>query len=145
MPANWYIGGGDILPGSFSDLVASYSNQTLSPPCTTGASSITCGLPLTSLQKGAMLVDVSHNSTLPGPVRPWPGTPTTVSGFQAWVTDEHGQQGACTGLGADRTLSEIIPFPDAPNNYFAIDICSRGVPDSVGTRILESLRVSASL
>jgi hypothetical protein len=144
VPANWYIGDGDLVAGSFSDLLVSFSNQSLSPPCKTGPSTITCGEPLTSLQPGAVLVDVSHNSLIPGPAHSWPGTPTTVSGRPAWETDEHGAQGPCAALDGDRTLSEVIPLPEAPDNYLEIDICSRGVVDSVGTRIIQSVHMSAT-
>jgi hypothetical protein len=144
VPANWYIGEADITPGSFSDLIGSYSNESLSPPCQTGPSTITCGSPVTSLQPGAMLVEISHNGSPQWSIDSQPGSPTTVSGWQAKVTDEAGVQGACGGLGGDRTRTEVIAFPDPPDNYFEIDICSRGVADAVGARIMESVKVTST-
>src|ERR1700693_3931864 len=36
VPSDWNVGEPWIQPSSFSDLVASFSNESLSPPCTTG-------------------------------------------------------------------------------------------------------------
>jgi hypothetical protein len=142
VPTNWNTGGAWAVAGSFSDLVGSVSNQSLSSPCTTGPSSITCGPPLTSLQDGAMLVEIFHDSSGISSVESHPGTPTTVSGLAASSTDSSGSAGPCTGLGADRTRTVIIPFPSAPDNWIEVDICSRGVDDAVGARIMASVAVS---
>ncbi len=142
VPTDWDTGGAWAVAGSFSDLVGSFSNQSLSSPCTTGPSSITCGPPLTSLQNGAMLVEIFHDSLWDVERGADPGTPTTVSGLAASSTDSSGSAGPCTGLGADRTRTVIIPFPSAPDNWIEVDICSRGVDDAVGARIMASVAVS---
>ncbi|HVC43006.1 MAG TPA: hypothetical protein VND54_13585 [Candidatus Saccharimonadales bacterium] len=142
VPANWNVGEADVMAGSFTDLIGSFSNQSLSPPCTTGPNTIECGLPLTLLQPGAMLVVVWHNGSPQWTIDSQPGTPTTVSRLQARVTDQLGAHGLCSGLGADRTRTEVIAFPDAPDNYFEVDICSRGVADAVGTKVMGSVQVT---
>jgi hypothetical protein len=142
VPGNWSAGEAWIQASSFTDLVASFSNQSLSPPCTTAANSISCGPPLASLQPGAMLVDIYHDGSPQWTIDSQPGSTAPVSGLQARVTVQAGAQGYCSGMGADRSRREIIAFADAPDNYFEIDICSRGVPAAVGARILESLRVT---
>lgn len=142
VPSGWNVGAADLQPSSFSDLIGSFSNQSLSPPCTTGPSTIECGLPLTLLESGAMLVVVSHDSSPLWAIDSQPGTPTTASGWQARVIDEPAAQGLCSGLGADRTRTEVIAFPGAPDNFFKFDICSRGVADAVGARIMESVQLS---
>jgi hypothetical protein len=142
VPSNWNAGEAWIQASSFTDLVGSFSNQSLSPPCTTSANSIGCGPPLSSLQPGAMLVDIYHDGSPQWTIDSQPGAPTTVSGLLAKVTDQAGAQGYCSGMGADRSRREVIAFADAPDNYFEIDICSRGVPAEVGTRILGSLRLT---
>ena len=91
-----------------------------------------------------MLVEISHDGNPLWTIDSQPGTPTTVSGWQARVSDTPGIQGACGGLGGDRTRTEVIAFPDAPDNYFEIDICSRGVADNVGARIMESVKVTST-
>jgi hypothetical protein len=71
-----------------------------------------------------------------------PGTPISVSGLAARMTDESGGSGNCSGLGADRSRSEVIPFPGASDNWVEIDVCSRGVADAVGARIMASVAVT---
>jgi hypothetical protein len=142
VPSNWNVGEAWIQPSSFTDLVGTYSNQSLSDPCTTGANSITCGPPLQSLQPGTVLVEVFQNGSPAWTLDSEPGTPTTVSGQPARMTELTGARGQCTGLGADRSRSEFIPFPTNSNNWVEIDICSRGVADSVGARIMASVSVA---
>jgi hypothetical protein len=64
VPSDWNAGEAWVIPGSFSDLVGSFSNQLLSSPCTTSANSIECGPPLTTLQSGGILVEVFSNSAI---------------------------------------------------------------------------------
>ncbi len=142
VPSNWNVGEAWIQPSSFTDLVGTYSNQSLSNPCTTGANAITCGPPLQSLQPGTVLVEIFQNGSPEWTLDSEPGTPTTVSGHPARMTDLTGAQGQCTGLGADRSRSEFIPFPMGSDNWIEIDICSRGVAESVGSRIMASVAVA---
>ncbi len=142
VPSNWNVGEPWTQPSSFTDLVGSFSNQSLSPPCTTGANTIACGPPLQSLQPGTVLVEVWQNGSPTWNVDSAPGTPTTVSGQPARVVDLAGGQGYCSGLGADRSRSEFIPFPTTPDNWIEIDICSRGVAEDVGARIMTSVAVA---
>jgi hypothetical protein len=144
VPSDWNVGEAWIQPSSFTDLVGSFSNQPLSPPCTTGPNTIGCGLPLQSLQADAVLVEIWQNSFSNWNLDSEPGTPTTVSGLTARVADQSGGAGYCGGLGADRTRREFIPFPSAPDNWIEIDICSHGVADTVGARIMGSIAVSLS-
>lgn len=137
--------GGDRQAGLFSDLIGSVSHQSLSPPCTTGPNTIECGPPPALLQPGAILVEISHNGSPLCTIDGYPGTTTIVWGRPARVTDEAGAQGYCTGRAADRTRTEVIAFPEAPDNYFEIDICSRRVADAVGIRVMESIQVTASI
>jgi hypothetical protein len=141
VPSNWNVGEAWIQPSSFSDLVGSFSNQSLSPPCTTGPNTIGCGPPLTSLKPGAMLVEIWQNGGPQWTLDSQPGTATTVSGWPARVDVETGGHGYCVGFAADRTRSEVIPFPSEPDNYFVIAICSRGMNDAVGARVMGSVRV----
>jgi hypothetical protein len=142
VPANWNAGEAWIQASSFTDLIGSYSNQSLSPPCTTGANTIGCGPPLTSLQPGAMLVEIWHNGSPDWSLSSYPGTPATVAGLPARVTDRSGGYGYCSGLGADHSRSVVIPFPSAPDNWIEVDICSRGVAGAVGSRVMESVGVT---
>jgi len=143
VPSNWNVGEVWIQASSFTDLVGSYSNQSLSPTCTTGANTIGCGLPLQSLQPGTMLVEVWQNGSPNWSLDSVPGTATTVSGLPARVSEQSGGgTGYCSGLGADRSRSEFIPFPSEGDNWIEVDICSRGVADSVGARIIESVAVA---
>ncbi len=143
VPSNWNVGDVWIQASSFTDLVGSFSNQSLSPTCSTGANTIGCGLPLQSLQPGAMLVEVWQNGSPDWNLDSVPGTTTTVSGLTAKVTEQSGGgAGYCSGLSADRSRSEYIPFPGASDNWIEIDICSRGVADAVGARIMASVAVA---
>jgi hypothetical protein len=142
VPSNWNVGQPWIQPSSFSDLVGSFSNESLSPPCTTGPNTITCGDPLTSLQPGALLVEIWQNGSPQWTFDSQPGTAAIVSGLPARVDVETGGHGHCAGIAADRTRSEVIPFPNAPDNYFVIAVCSRGVNDAVGARVMASVRVT---
>jgi hypothetical protein len=141
VPSNWYVGEPWIQPSSFSDLVGSFSNESLSPPCTTGPNTIACGDPLSSLQAGAVLVEIWQNGSPQWTLDSQLGTATTVSGLPARVDVESGGHGYCAGIAADRTRSEVVPFPSAPDNYFVIAVCSRGVSDAVGARLMASVRV----
>jgi hypothetical protein len=142
VPSDWNVGEPWIQASSFTDLVGSFSNETLSAPCTTGPNSITCGDPLTSLQGGALLVEIWQNGSPQWTLDSQPGISTTVSGLPARVDVETGGHGYCAGIAADRTRSEVIPFPSAPDNYFVIAVCSRGVNDAVGARVMASVRVT---
>jgi len=142
VPADWYAGEAWLQASSFTDLVGSFSNQPLSSPCATGVNTIQCGLPLQSLQPDAVLVEIWHNSFSNWNLDSEPGTSSTVSGLMARVADQSGGAGYCVGLGADRTRRVFIPFPSAPDNWIEIDICSHGVADTVGDRIMESVAVS---
>jgi len=142
VPSNWNAGEAWIQASSFSDLVGSFSNQSLSPPCTTGPNTIECGPPLTSLQPGAMLVEIWQNGSPNWTLDSQPGTPTLISGLPARVTDQTGSQSYCSAFGADRTSTVVIAFPSAPDNYFEIDICSRGLAETVGARIMKSVQVT---
>jgi hypothetical protein len=142
VPSDWNVGQGWSIPGAFDDLVGSFSNQPLSPPCTTSGNSITCGPPLSSLQPGGMLVDVYSNGSTTWRISSQPGTPTTVSGMSARVAVQPSSQQDCTGLGADRSRTEIIALTNPPEDYFEISICSRGVADAVGARVMASVRVA---
>jgi hypothetical protein len=141
VPSGWNAGQGWVLPASFADLVGSLSNQLLSPPCTTSWNSITCGPPLTSLQPGAMLVDVYSNGNPLWTLSSQPGTPTVVSGMAARVAVQTGSQSACSGLGADRSWTEVIALASPPDDYYEVSICSRGVAEAVGERVMASVRV----
>jgi hypothetical protein len=145
VPSNWNVSEAWIQPSSFSDLVGSFSNQSLSPPCTTAPNMITCGDPLMSLQPGAMLVEIWQNGSPQWTIDSQPGTATIVSGLPARVDVETGGHGYCAGLAADRTRSEVIPFPDTPDNYLAIVICSRGVDDAAGAKVMASVRVTPTV
>jgi hypothetical protein len=142
VPSDWGTGEAWTQPSSFTDLVDSFSNQSLSAPCMTQSDGFECGPPLSSLQRGALLVEVWQNAFPGWTLDSQPGTATVVSGLPARVSDQTGAHGLCSQLGADRTRSEVIARPDAEGNYLEIDICSRGVPDAVGTRITASIRVT---
>jgi hypothetical protein len=137
VPLNWNAGEPWLSPNSFTDLVASFSNQPLSPPCMTGPMSLTCGPPLTSLGSGAVLVEVFQNAFPGWTIDSQRGSPTMVSGLQARV----GAQGACDGLRADAEHTIVVAL-STPSNYIEITICSRGADDAVATRILASVRVT---
>ncbi len=142
VPSNWNIGEAWTQPSSFDDLAGSFSNQSLSSPCSSGPSTLSCGPPITSLQRGAVLVEVFQNGfpgwTLDGQT----GMSTTVSGLPAKLAVETGARDYCASLGGDRTRTLLIANPSAVGNYFDVEICSRGVPDSVGARIDESVRIT---
>jgi hypothetical protein len=142
IPSHWNVGEPWIQPSSFSDLVGNFSNESLSAPCTTGPNTITCGGPLTSLQSGAVLVEIWQNGSPQWTLESQPGAATMVSGLPARIDVEIGGHGYCAGIAADRTRSEVIRFPSAPDNYFVIAICSRGVNDAVGARVMASVRVT---
>jgi hypothetical protein len=145
VPSNWYVGEAWVMSGSFADLTGSLSNQTLSPPCRTGGNSIECGPPLTELQPGGILVEVWQNGRPEWTLDSQPGTATTISGLAARVAFEAGGQGQCVAMSADRTRTAAVAIPANPSDYFEIDICSRGVSDTVGARILESLQVTPNV
>ena len=145
LPTNWNVGQAWVMPSSFSDLVGSFSNEALSQPCTTGANSIECGPPLTTLQRGGVLVEVFQNGAPTWTINSQPGAATTVSGLSARVDGQTGSQAACGGLGSDRSRTEVIALPNAPDNYFEIAICSRGLADAVGARIMASVQVTPSV
>lgn len=88
-----------------------------------------------------MLVEIFQNGSPAFNFESEPGTVTTVSGLPARVSDESGSVGQCSGLGADRSRSEVIPFPGPPHDWIEIDICSRSVADAVGARIMRSVAV----
>jgi hypothetical protein len=142
VPSDWNVGPPATFAGSFSFLTGSFSNQLLSPACTSSGNSITCGLPLTSLQPGGILVDVYDDGNMLWSLSREPGVPVTVSGLSAKVDVEAGGRQACAGLGADRSRTEFIAMSDPPEDYYEISICSRGVPDDVGARVMASIQVS---
>jgi hypothetical protein len=112
------------------------------PPCSTTWNGISCGPPLDSLQLGAALVEVFHDSFF----EPWnfsdqPGTPLLVSGLSAKLVVTTGS-GACGGLQADRSRTELIAYPDAIDNYIYVAVCSRGIPDAVSARVMDSVQVT---
>ncbi len=143
VPSNWNVGERWVISGSFSDLVGSFSNQLLASPCTTSANSIECGPPLTTLQPGGILVEVFSNSALnpDWTIGGQPGVPTTVSGLTAQLDVQSGSRGACAELGADRSRTELIAYPQPPEDYIEIAVCSRGLTDWVGARVMASVRV----
>jgi hypothetical protein len=141
VPSNWNIGQAWVVPGSFVDLIGSFSNQPLSPPCTTSGNSIACGPPLQSLQPGGILVDVYNNGAPTWSLSSEPGVPATVSRLSAKVDVGTGGD-QCSGLGADRSRTEFIALSTPPEDYFEVSICSRGVPDDVGSRVMASVRVA---
>jgi hypothetical protein len=143
VPSDWSIGEPWVIPGSFAYLVGSFSNQLLSSPCTTSANSIDCGPPLTTLQPGGILVEVFSNSAInpDWTIGGQQGAPTTVSGLTAQLDVETGSQGPCTELGADRSRTELIAYPQPPEDYVEIAVCSRGLADWVGARVMASVRV----
>lgn len=144
MPTNWEAGEPPIVGGSLSMLLGSFSNQTLSPPCTQTLNGFSCGAPLDSLQPGAILVEVFDDSFFP----PWnfsdqPGTALLVSGHPAKLVVTTGT-GACDGLQGDRSRTELIALPYSADNYIEVAICSRNVPDAVDDRVMDSLQVTPS-
>lgn len=142
VPSNWNIGEAWTQPSSFSDLAGSFSNQSLSSPCSSGPSTLSCGPPITSLQRGVVLVEV-FQSGFPGwTLDSQTGTLTTVSGLPAKLAVESGAHDYCASLGGDRTRTLLVAYPGAVGDYFDIEICSSGVPDSVGARIDESVRIT---
>ena len=142
VPANWNIGEAWVQPSSFDNLAGSFSNQSLSSPCSSGPSTLACGPPIASLQPGAVLVEVFQNGFPGWTLDSQTGTSTTVSGLPAKLAVETGAHDYCAGLGGDRTRSLLVAYPGAVGNYFDIEICSRGVPDSVGARIDESVHIT---
>jgi hypothetical protein len=90
VPSNWNVGQAWVIPGSFADLIGSFSNQPLSPPCTTSGNSIACGPPLQSLQPRGILVDVYNNGAPTWSLSSEPGVPATVSGLSAKVDVQTG-------------------------------------------------------
>ena len=142
VPSNWNVGEAWTQPSSFSNLAGSFSNQQLSSPCSSGPSTLACGPPLTSLQRGAVLVEVLQNGFPGWTLDDQAGSTTTVSGLPAKLAVETGAHDYCASLGADRTRSLLVAYPGAVGNYFDIEICSRGVPDSVGARIDGSVRIA---
>jgi hypothetical protein len=141
VPADWNAGQGWTIPGSFADLVGSLSNQILLPPCTTSGNSTMCGPPVTSLERGAVLVDVYSDGNPLWTLSSEAGVPTVVSGMSAKISVQTGSQSACSGLGADRSWTEVIALPSPPEDYYEVAICSRGVAPAVGERLLASVRV----
>ena len=99
--------------------------------------------PLTALQPGAILVEVFSNSAInpDWTIGGQPGMPTAVSGLTARLDVVTGSQGACAGLGADRSRTELIAYPQPPEDYFEIAVCSRGLADAVGARVMASVHV----
>ena len=143
VPSDWNAGEAWVIAGSFSDLVGSFSNQLLSSPCTTSWNSIRCGPPLTTLHPGGILVEVFSNSAIDPnwTIGAQPGVPTTVSGLTAQLDVETASHGACTELGADRSRTELIAYPQPPEDYIEIAVCSRGLADWVSARVMASVRV----
>ena len=144
VPSDWNIGQPWLSASSFSDLVGSFSNQTLSAPCVTRLNSVSCGAPLKELRAGGMLVEVYESGFPQWNLSSVPGTPTFVSGLPAHVNVQLGAHDSCTGLGADQTRTEVIA-DSVPDNYVQIVICSRGPDagqDAVASRILASVRVA---
>jgi hypothetical protein len=142
VPTTWEAGDSWTTPGSFETLVGSLSNQTLVPPCTTTLNSITCGPPLDSLQPGGVLVEVFNESFLvPWNFNDQPGTSLLVSGLPAKLNVTTGIN-ACGDLQADRGQTELIAYPDAIDNYFGITVCSRGVPNAITARVMDSVQVT---
>jgi hypothetical protein len=137
VPSSWNVGDPWLSASSFTDLVASFSNQPLSPPCTRGPMSLACGPPLTSLRSGAVLVEVFQNAFPGWTIDSQPGIPTMVAGLRARVA----AQGDCAGLGADAGHTEVVAL-STPANFIEITICSRGADDTVATRMLASVRVT---
>jgi hypothetical protein len=142
MPTNWEAGDSWPTPGSNSYLIGSFSNQTLVPPCNTTLNGITCGAPLDSLQPGGVLVEIFQDSFF----GPWsfsdqPGTPLLVSGLPAKLVVTTGSD-ACDGLHADRSRIELIAYPDSIDNYIHVAVCSRGIPDAVSARVMDSVHVT---
>jgi hypothetical protein len=144
VPANWNIGQAWTMPSSFTDLVGSFSNQELLTPCSTSANSVECGPPMTSFQPGGVLVEVFQNGFPGWTINTQPGTATTVSGLAARVAFQTGGQSSCRPLGADRSTDEVIALPNAPDNYFEVTICSRGVAGAVTARIIASVEATPS-
>jgi hypothetical protein len=89
-----------------------------------------------------MLVEVWRDASTISNLTTQTGTPATVSGLAASTTDEAGSAGPCTGLGADRSRTLVIPYPSAPDNWIEVAVCSRGVAEAAGARIMESVAVT---
>jgi hypothetical protein len=96
---------------------------------------------MTSLQRGAVLVDVYSNGSPLWTLSSEPGVPTVVSGMSAKISVQTGSQSGCSGLGGDRSWDELIALPSPPDDYYEVSICSRGVAPAVGERVLASVRV----
>jgi len=142
LPSNWNAGEAWTQPSSFSNLTGSFSNQSLSSPCSSGPSTLSCGPPITSLQRGAVLVEVFQNGFPGWTLDTQAGTPMTVSGLPARLAVDTGAHDDCASLGGDRTRTLLVAYPGAVGNYFDIEICSSGVTDAVGARIDESVRIT---
>jgi hypothetical protein len=67
--------------------------------------------------------------------------PSTVSGLTAQLDVETGSRGACAELGADRSRTKLIAYPQPPEDYIEIAVCSRGLADWVGAQVMASVRV----
>lgn len=145
IPSSWNTGGRWSIPGTFSSLVGSFSNQALSSPCSHPTPNDTqCGAPIKALQRSGILVEIFDGGAPAWTINDAAGAATTVSGLPARVLDQRGQAGSCAGLGGDLTREEVVGRVDVPDNYFQISICSLGIPPSVGDRILSSVRVTSA-
>jgi hypothetical protein len=86
-------------------------------------------------------VDVYNNGAPTWSLGTEPGVPATVDGLAAKVDVGTGGE-QCGGLGADRSRTEFIALSNPPEDYLEVSICSRGVPDDVGARVMASVRVA---
>ncbi len=144
VPSEWHVGQPWSSAGSFSYLAGAFSNQALSPPCTTGRNSLACGAPLSRLRTGGMLVEVFENGFPGWTLDRQMGTPTMVADLPARVALQ-AERTTCAGLGADLASTQVIA--DGVANYVEIVVCSRGLhaaeQHTVAMRIFASVRIAS--
>jgi hypothetical protein len=110
---------------TFSTSLVDLSNEEMQDPCTTTASSSTCGWPLTKLAADGVLVRWSSNGSPGWSLQQAPGTSLTVGGLAA--REQVSQPGDCGSIGGVETIA-VEAARTAPDDYFAMTACLRG-PD----------------
>jgi hypothetical protein len=120
-PVNWQAGSWSADVSSFSALVVALGTERLSDPCVSAGTVGTCGLPITALPAGGILVEWRDNG-FPGWHRPAPDT--VIGGDPASETKTSG--GWCARAGGSEDLTVVIPQAGRPDDWFQMDACLRG-------------------
>jgi len=139
-PRSWHPARWPVM-SSFSALITFLSTDPLHDPCTRTPNMIACASPLETLSPGGVLVSWSEHG-FPG----WtfarePGRVIRVGPAPAKI--QFARPGNCGTLGADETITAVIP--SGQDNWYELDACLRAPGVAASARQVLAMLESARL